>query len=251
MKAIILAAGEGTRLKKYTKDLPKGMLYYNEKSLIEHQIDLLRSNGVDDIIVVRGFKEEKIDFEGITYFTNKIWNSTNMVESLMCAESVLNEDCIITYADIVYTDELLRSVLKSNNDFNIAIDVDWKNYWQIRYDKIDFDTESLKLDGDNNIISLGIADPPLEEIDGRYVGLMKFSHAGMEIIKDIYKEVKDKFWDVPWQQSQKPFRQAYMTDLIQELIDRKHIVSSVIVKGGWMEFDTNEDYEKQKDLTIV
>ena len=65
-----------------------------------------------------------------------------------------------------------------------------------------------------------------------------------------YNEAKKEYWEKPWQQSGKPFRQAYMTDLIQELIDRDKLVSSVIIEGGWMEFDTNEDYELQKDIKL-
>ena len=64
MKAIILAAGQGTRLKKYTQDLPKGMLKFMGKTIIERQIELYRKCGVEDITVVRGFAGEKIAYVG-------------------------------------------------------------------------------------------------------------------------------------------------------------------------------------------
>ena len=60
MKAIILAAGRGTRLKKYTRDLPKGMLPFAGKTIIERQIGMYRKHGFTKIIVVRGFAAEKI-----------------------------------------------------------------------------------------------------------------------------------------------------------------------------------------------
>lgn len=69
-KAIILAAGEGTRLKKYTKDLPKGMLPFAGATLIERQLGLLRDAGIKDISVVTGFKGGHIDYKGVTYFEN-------------------------------------------------------------------------------------------------------------------------------------------------------------------------------------
>ena len=159
-----------------------------------------------------------------------------------------DEDLIISYGDIVYTKSVLEKVMKSKFDFNIAIDINWKNYWKKRYGKIDFDTESLKLDNSNNIVSLGLEKTPIDEIDGRYVGLMKFSKNGLSVFERIYDEAKKKYWDSPWQHSKKPFKQAYMTDIIQELIDRKYKINSVLIEGGWMEFDTNQDYEKQKKL---
>ena len=70
MKAIILAAGQGTRLKKYTQDLPKGMLSFMGKTVIERQIEMYRKCGINDIIVVRGFAADKIKYEGIKYYMN-------------------------------------------------------------------------------------------------------------------------------------------------------------------------------------
>ena len=92
MKAIILAAGQGTRLKKYTENLPKGMLSFMGKTIIERQIAMYRQCGIGNIIFVRGFAADKIQYEGVTYYTNEDYANTNMVESLMAAKSEFNED---------------------------------------------------------------------------------------------------------------------------------------------------------------
>ena len=92
MKAIILAAGQGTRLKKYTQDLPKGMLSFMGKTVIERQIEMFRKCGINDIIVIRGFAADKIQYEGIKYYMNEDFANTNMVESLMCAKEEFNDD---------------------------------------------------------------------------------------------------------------------------------------------------------------
>ena len=70
MKAIILAAGMGTRLGKYTENLPKCMLNFNGKTLIQHQIDTLRECGITDIIIVKGHVPEKIQIPGVKYYIN-------------------------------------------------------------------------------------------------------------------------------------------------------------------------------------
>jgi len=78
-----LAAGQGTRLKKYTENLPKGMLSFMGKTIIERQIELYRQCGIKDISIIRGFAADKIQYEGVTYYTNEDYANTNMVESLM------------------------------------------------------------------------------------------------------------------------------------------------------------------------
>ena len=95
MKAIILAAGSGTRLKKYTENLPKGMLDFMGKTLIERQIEVYKECGIKDIIIVRGFAADKITYEGVKYYTNKDYANTNMVESLMEAKAEFNDDKLL------------------------------------------------------------------------------------------------------------------------------------------------------------
>ena len=96
MKAVILAAGQGTRLKKYTESLPKGMLMFMGKTILERQIELYRKCGIDRIIVVRGFATDKIGYEGITYYENEDYENTNMVESLMAAKEEFDDDIIVS-----------------------------------------------------------------------------------------------------------------------------------------------------------
>lgn len=247
MKAIILAAGQGTRLKKYTENLPKGMLMFQGKTIIERQIETYRECGIKDIIVVRGFAADKIQYDGIVYYTNEDYENTNMVESLMTARDEFDDDIIVSYSDILFEKEMLRTMIDSKSDFAVAVDTEWKKYWQLRYGKIDFDTESLKLDNNGNITSLGLENPPIEEIDARYIGLLKFSKAGLDSITELWDRNYAEYIDKPWQQSGKTIRKAYMTDLLNGLIEDGKHVEAVKFVNGWIEFDTNEDYENACD----
>lgn len=242
-KAIILAAGEGTRLKKYTRDLPKGMLSFAGKTLIERQIGLLRDAGIGDITIVKGFEGQKIAYPGVKYYVNPDFSSTNMVVSLFCAEEELKGDVIVSYADIIFEPRLLKSIMESGHDITVAVDVDWKRYWLMRYGSTERDAESLRL-MEERIISLGRENPSPEEMDARYIGLLRFGGAGVEALKEVYHKYRDAFWDMPWQVSGKTFKNAYMTDMIQALIDEGFGVFALKTKGGWMEMDTNEDFEK-------
>lgn len=243
MKVLILAAGQGTRLKKYTENLPKGMLLFQGKTIIERQIELYRSAGIDKIIIVKGFAADAICYEGVTYYTNAEYACTNMVESLMAAKEEFDDDILVSYSDILFAGQMLQGMLRADGDYVVAVDDDWKKYWKARYGRVNFDTESMSIDAESNIVSLGLENPPLDEIDARYVGLLKFSRQGMKKIVEILNEAYVTHLERPWKLSGKPVRKAYMTDLLQALLDAGEKVRAARFNGGWIEFDTNEDYE--------
>ena len=166
-----------------------------------------------------------------------------MVESLMAAKGEFDDDMIVSYSDILFEEKMLKTMMESLADFAVAVDDDWKKYWQKRYGKVDFDTESLSIDADENIVELGLENPKLEDIDARYVGLLKFSKKGLEYIERIVENAYLNFEDKPWQQSGKPVRKAYMTDLLNAVIESGEKVKAIHFCNGWIEFDTNEDYE--------
>ncbi|MCC3145654.1 phosphocholine cytidylyltransferase family protein [Halanaerobium sp. Z-7514] len=244
IKAIILAAGEGKRLNKYTQNTPKGMLEVGGKTIIKRQIEMFRSAGIDDIIVIRGFEAEKIDYDNVKYYDNEIYDETNMLYSLFCAEEEMNGDVIISYSDIVFEKEMLLKLIDHKGDVVVPVDTDWQDYWKERYGKIDFDTESLKLNDNNEIIELGIEDVSPEEMEARYVGLVKLSDEGCRYFKEIWNEDKEEYWEKAWKSSDKNIKNAYLTDMLQAVIDRGYTVNAMEYERGWYEFDTNEDYEK-------
>ena len=247
MKAIILAAGQGTRLKKYTENLPKGMLTFMGKTIIERQIEVYREVGITDIIIVRGFAADKIRYKNVKYYTNKDYANTNMVESLLAAKKEVDDDIVVSYSDILFEQEMLKKMINSDGDFDCAVDDNWKAYWQKRYGKVDFDTESLAIDNDDNITELGKENPPLENISARYIGLLKFSKAGLDFIQRIMEEAYRDYDGRPWQQSGKVVKKAYMTDLLNAIIESGKKVKAIHFNNGWIEFDTNEDYENANE----
>ena len=78
MRAFILAAGKGTRLGHLTNDKPKGMLELNGDTILKYQINLFRSVGIDEIVVIRGYKKNKINYPNIRYIDNDKYDITNM-----------------------------------------------------------------------------------------------------------------------------------------------------------------------------
>ena len=80
MKVIILAAGEGKRLGQLTHQNPKCLVELFGKSLLQWQIELFKQFDINDITIVKGYLEEKINISNVTYFLNNNFRETNMAE---------------------------------------------------------------------------------------------------------------------------------------------------------------------------
>jgi len=130
MKAIILAAGRGTRLRPLTDEYPKCMVEFRGKSMIDQIIDTLRCCGIDDIIVVSGYRgdilERHLARKGIRFVKNSQYAETNMVYSLFCAEDHMNEDLLISYGDIIYSPKIVNQLIYSKDPVTVAVDLNWK-----------------------------------------------------------------------------------------------------------------------------
>ena len=245
MKAIILAAGMGTRMSKYAKDLPKCMLDFNGKTLIERQVETLMSVGIEGIIVVKGYMPEKINIPGIKYYVNEDYANTNMVETLMRAEAEMDDEILVCYSDILYEKSVVKKVIEANVDIGVAVDIDYIDYWKARLDNWKEDVESLVIGEQGNIVEIGVPNCQLEKAKVRYVGLIKFSKKGIEILKKVYLKNREKYFDSNEKfMNSKSFKKMYMTDMIQLIINSGQKVYPIRIQHGWLEFDTNEDYEK-------
>ena len=134
MRAIFIAAGEGSRLGNLTKDLPKPLIDVNGKSIIERQISLLRKNNVNYIVVTIGYKKEKFTFKNIEYVHNPNFREQEQTGSLMAARSKIVGDVLIMFSDILFEEIILQQMLDSKGDIVIAVDKDWEKSYEGRHD---------------------------------------------------------------------------------------------------------------------
>ena len=86
MKAIILAAGLGSRLGEFGEKTPKGMITIFGKTLLERQIEIFHNCGISEITVVTGHNSDLINYPDVDYIKNPNYSTTNMNESLFCAK---------------------------------------------------------------------------------------------------------------------------------------------------------------------
>tara|TARA_B100001540_G_scaffold311148_1_gene330135 strand:+ start:672 stop:1469 length:798 start_codon:yes stop_codon:yes gene_type:complete len=245
MKAIILAAGEGKRLRPLTNNNPKCMVNLFGKKIIDYQIQVFKKLGINDITIITGYKADSVDISNVKTYQNKEYDKTNMVTTLFCAENELVGETIVSYGDIIFEREILEKLLKSKEDFSIIIDKNWRDYWEARFNDPINDAESLKLDSEENILDIGKKVSTLNEIEGQYIGLMKFSKLGVEKIKKLYNEMKDG--KNPLERGIS-FKKLYMTDFLQCLINEGNKLKAIPIKSRWLEVDTIEDYQLYEKL---
>ena len=238
MKAVILAAGEGTRLRPYTDNKPKCMVEINGVSMIERQIKVLKSLGIEEIIIIGGYKSEMLQNKSTNLILNERYYETNMVWTLFCGENYVNGDLIVSYGDIVYSPESLKNVLDSKADISVAVDKNWEKYWRERNNDPLDDAETLKLDEFGFIKEIGQVPHSIEEIEGQYMGLMKFNENGTSILRSTFQKGK-----MNSSICGKLPEKAYMTDLLMNIINDGHKVMSVPVYEPWIEIDTSHDLE--------
>jgi L-glutamine-phosphate cytidylyltransferase len=253
MKFIILAAGEGTRLRPYTETMPKCMVPFKEKPIISHILDVSNNFKFDKSCLLTGYKSEVLrEFikknhseKNIFFEHNPEYGKTNMVATLFCAKDFLEGDVIISYSDIIYTENVLKKLYEAEGDICVVVDKDWKKLWKTRMENPLSDAETMKIDSDGFIKELGKKPSSYEDIEGQYIGLIKISGSVMNKIKTFYQDLdKNKTYDG------KDYKNIYLTSFLQLLIDSGFKLSPVFIEGGWVEIDSVEDLEKLKNYEI-
>ena len=237
-RAIILAAGQGTRLRPLTDDKPKCLVPLAGRSLLERQVSVLRGCGITDIVVATGYRADQIEALGLTTVHNPEFESTNMVESLFVARSFLEEpgDLIIAYGDIVYQEDNLQALLAHEDEIALMIDLQWRKLWALRLENPLEDAETLIMDEDGYVTELGKKPESYERIHGQYTGLIKIRGDKLVELLAFYDGLdRDAKYDG------KDFKNMYMTSFLQLLIDGGWKAKASTVENGWLEVDSVED----------
>jgi len=191
MKAIILAAGIGSRLFPHTKDIPKCLLTVGSMSILEHQINALKENSIKDIVIVVGHKSEKIEefvnsnkkFEdlNIKIIKNKNYKTTNSSYSLWLTKGEIKDGFIYLNSDLIFDSALLKKLMESNYEDCIIINK-----------KINPANDMFKVRMKQDKIFHLNKEMEEEDISGEAVGPARFSQEGAsKIITRLEKLIKE------------------------------------------------------------
>ena len=247
MKAIILAAGEGSRMGKLTQNIPKPLVMVNGKSIIERQLSILKQNGILDIIIITGPHHEKFNFKNVVYVNDLDHKKHDTLGSLITARDYMNDEIIITYADQIFDEKIIESINNFSGDIGIAVDLDWEKNYVNRDQHPKSEAENVLING-NEILEIrkNISECKKNEKIGECLGLMKLSRKGSKVFLDKYSELEishqGKFHNAS------SLKQSIISDMIQELIDSEINVEPIYVSGKWCEIDTPQDLEIARKL---
>jgi choline kinase len=234
MKAIILAAGRGSRMKKLTDEGPKCLVKLRGKTLLDWQLEALKNAGISQIAIVTGYKRQLLANRGLEEFYNDRWAETNMVSSLACANAWLTEGpCIVSYSDIFYCIRAVALLMKKPMPLAITYDPNWLALWERRFGNPLLDAETFRLNLDNTVSEIGNKPKSVEEIQGQYMGLLRFEPEGwMEVLR-ICTALTSVESD-----------RIHMTGVLQKIIESGKVpINAISYNGEWGEIDSVKDLE--------
>lgn len=238
MKAIILAAGRGTRLYPYTQYIPKCLLDIGGATILEHQMNHIRDCGISEVVIVVGFGFEKVEnflrnYDGlgmkIKTLYNPFYQTTNSLISLWIARGEMNEDIVVMNGDDVFEIEVLDKALSVNGE-KICLPIKRK---------LTYEDEDMKVQLDNGRIQ-GISKSIKKNISAESVGIRVFRDTGVEIIKRaLEEEMRTPAAEKKW----------YISS-IRRLINKGYKIKSLDIKElFWMDVDYPVDLFKVRAIS--
>ena len=230
MKSIIIAAGKGSRIPEFTKDIPKSLIKINNKSLLKRQIDQMRNFNIKKIAIVKGYKSNKINFKNIKYFHNKNYNNNEQLDSFIVANKWFSDDLLVSFSDIIYENSILEKMIKSKYDFTIAVQKNWKKKYNDRFDHPVSQADKVFIKK-NKILNIGkkISE---NKANGEFLGIFKLSKNMCKNFIIEYQKLNKK----------KKTNKLQLHNFFQYLINKNFNIKPTFVNGKFMEIDTFNDF---------
>ncbi|MBI3318543.1 MAG: isocitrate lyase/phosphoenolpyruvate mutase family protein [Candidatus Omnitrophica bacterium] len=252
--ACILAAGFEENLLPLIQDRPKTMLEIKGRSILERQVALLRSVGITNIHVVRGYQGQAVQMPGVQFHENPLYETSGIAASLFSAGSALQGRLLVLYGDILFDRTILERLLESTGEVSLAVDRAWYDLYRSEgrspegADLVEGAVKPIQThrflpsEESGSVLKIG---QRLDKKDctGEFIGLCLFSTEGTRRLHQIREEGMISPQGQPYHEAPS-FSRASLTDLLQEMIDRKVPVKAVEIYKGWLEVDTFEDYRR-------
>ena len=255
-RAILIAAGRGKRLGAHTEEVPKCMVEVAGRPIFGWVWNALASVGVKELVVIRGYRGDVLEtfIRGIvpnaTFVDNHEWQTNNVLLSLACARPQLDRAAYVLYSDIVFTPAVAAAAAASTAEIGLVIDREFRTIYEGRTEHPLEEGEVSDLMPDGSVARVGKRALPPADAIGELIGLCRFGTRGMATVARTLDQVAHRFAgreDEPFQRAAR-YRNAYLTDLLQELIDGGIRVDPILIDGQWREIDTGQDLDRARML---
>lgn len=232
MKAIIIAAGTGTRLYPITKDIPKSLVDVGKGlTLLETQLHSLRECGILDVTLIIGYRASQIEAKLENYRSdfnfeivyNPFYDTSNNLVSVWMARHSFTDDFITINGDDMFDAKVISELMKSPHPITMVTDV-----------KANYDEDDMKIISHHGVVKRVSKKIPLEDANGESVGIIKFSGSGPRLYaKTLESMVRDP-----------ENLNVFYLKAIQSIIDEGHEVHlSECDPEDWGEIDFHPDLE--------
>ena len=238
IKAVILAAGVGSRIRPLTDNCPKSLLMINGKTILEMMISHIQKCGISEVVFVLGYLQDQIkDYVKtqfpdliVQFITNEKYEVTNTGYSLMLTKDFIQDSTFIKFdADVVFDINILTSLIASEYDNCLCID---KN--------INLDAEEIKviIKDDNRVVKASKTVNPVDAI-GESIGIEKISsEAAQALFSELELMMKDE-----------QYYQEYYEAVYERLIEKDVPFHALDISGlKWTEIDTQEDFMMAENI---
>ncbi|MCH7987854.1 MAG: phosphocholine cytidylyltransferase family protein [Planctomycetes bacterium] len=247
MRAIIIGAGRGSRLMPTTADSPKCFAEVGEMRILDWTLKAFADNGIDDIVFIGGYQIEKIqaDYPGFMFCHNTNWQNNNILASLFYAEEFMDEPFICCYSDTLFTPQVVEKLLAAEDDISLVVDTDWLTRYEQRTEHPSDDAEKATVA--NGLVTRIHREIEEDDAHGEYIGVAKFSERGAARLREQYHRCREEFAGKPFREA-KVFEKAYLIHLLQEMIEAGEKMVHVDTPGGYIEIDTQQDFDYARQV---
>jgi choline kinase len=237
MKAIILSAGQGSRLGHLTSDRPKCLIEFGGRTLLDRQLDTLAANRVEEAVVVTGFRDEQVEAAiarraggpKVRTVYNPFYKVADNLGSLFVARGELEDDCIVWNGDTLVSDALMSRVV-ANRRSGICVTIDRKEVY-------DADDMKVVVGRDGRLHEIG-KRLPMRNVNAESIGLLTFRDGGAETFRGaIESAIRTPEGTTIW----------YLR-VIHQIAQREDVWTFDINGEQWGEVDFPEDVERARRL---
>jgi choline kinase len=253
MKAIILAAGMGTRLGELTKARPKCLMEVRGRTLLERQIDGWRAAGAEEVVVVRGYLADQLHLPGARYVENRDYANNGLLLSLFSAREAMSGGFVFSYGDTIWREENARALLdrlEGRAELAVVADLDWAAVYEGRDQHPVGEAECVALDARGQVARAGKV-VGAEEAYGEVAGMGGVGPGAAAAFVAAFDALAADPHGLERPFGQKgTLRHAYVVDLMLHVAHKDGLgFWPVPVRGGWREIDTPQDLDRaQRDI---
>jgi len=255
-RAILIAAGRGKRLGAHTEEIPKCMVQVGARPILGWVWEAFRAAGIEELVVIRGYRGDVLEgfVRGLvpraSFVDNTAWQTNNVLLSLACARAYLDRPCLISYSDIIFTPAVARAAAACPAEIGLVIDREFRTIYDGRTEHPLDEGEVADLMPDGSVARVGKRALPPGEAVGEFIGLAKLGERGAATVARAFDALARRYDGRDHEPFQRAtaFRNAYLTDLWQDLIDAGLRLDPVLVAGGWREIDTGQDLDRARHL---